>query len=78
MNSDRIYIVDTSNERYPKHHKTIEPMELHDLGLSSPHTTHCIPTGEVMVSTMGDGLTGNGQGQFLMLDGKKDFTVKGS
>lgn len=53
-------------------------MELHDLGLSSPHTTHCIPTGEVMVSTMGDGLTGNGQGQFLMLDGKKDFTVKGS
>lgn len=78
MNSDRVYIVDTSNERKPQHYKTIEPEELHNLGLSSPHTTHCIPTGEVMISTMGDGLTGNGQGQFLMIDGKRNFTVNGT
>ncbi|XP_037039375.1 methanethiol oxidase-like [Bradysia coprophila] len=77
LNSDRVYIVDTSDERQPQHYKTIEPEELHNLGLSSPHTTHCIPTGEVMISTMGDGLAGNGQGQFLMIDGKKNFTVKG-
>lgn len=77
MNSDRIYIVDTSDERYPKHYKTIEPEELHELGLSAPHTSHCIPTGEVMISTMGDGPAGNAQGQFVMLDGKNNFTVKG-
>lgn len=77
LNSDRIYVVDTSDERHPKHYKTIEPEELHELGLSSPHTSHCIPTGEVMISTMGDGPAGNAQGQFVMLDGKNNFTVKG-
>lgn len=77
LNSDRIYIVDTTNERSPKHYKSIEPKVLYDLGLSSPHTTHCLPSGEIMVSTMGDGPNGNSKGQFLVLDGKEDFKVKG-
>lgn len=77
LNSDRIYVVDTSDERHPRLYKTIEPEELHALGLSSPHTSHCIPTGEIMISTMGDGPDGNARGQFVMLDGKNDFKVKG-
>jgi len=31
-----------------------------------------------MISTMGDGPAGNAKGQFLMLDGKKNFTVEGT
>lgn len=77
LNSDRIYIVDTTDERNPKHYKTIEPKELYAMGLSSPHTTHCLPTGEIMISTMGDGPQGNSKGQFLILDGKDNFKITG-
>jgi len=69
--------VDVSEEQVPKLHKTIEPEELHKLGLSAPHTSHCLANGEIMISTMGDGPKGNAKGQFLMLDGK-DFKVKGT
>lgn len=75
--SDRIYIVDMSNDpKAPVLHKTIEAESLHELGLATPHTTHCLPTGEVMISTMGKP-DGSGQGSFLLLDGAKDFKVKG-
>lgn len=76
LNSDRIYVVDVSEETNPTLHKIIEPKELHDLGLSAPHTSHCLPNGEIMISTMGDA-EGNAKGQFLILDGDKDFKVKG-
>jgi len=77
LNSDRIYIVDVSNEKEPKLHKSIEPKELHDLGVSSPHTSHCLPGGQIMISTMGDGPKGNAKGSFLILDANDDFKVKG-
>ncbi|CAL8078988.1 unnamed protein product [Orchesella dallaii] len=77
LSSDRIYIVDVSDEKQPKLHKTIEPEELYKLGLSAPHTSHCLANGEIMISTMGDGKDGNAKGNFLVLDGKNDFKVKG-
>jgi len=78
LNSDAIYIVDTTNERRPTHYKSIQPQQLHALHLSSPHTSHCLPTGEIMISTMGDGPEGNAKGQFLMIDGKRNFSIKGT
>ena len=46
----------------------IEPWEVHAQGVSSPHTTHCLADGNVMISTMGDGKgKGNGKGSFLLL-----------
>lgn len=46
----------------------------HDV--STPHTTHCLASGEVMISTLGDRNDGN-KGDFFLLDGKT-FDVKGS
>jgi selenium-binding protein 1 len=78
LNSDRIYIIDVSDASKLKLHKTIEPEELHKLGLSAPHTSHCLPDGKVMISTMGNGPKGDAQGNFLMLDAKDDFKVVGT
>jgi len=78
LNSDRIYIVDVSEAKNPKLHKTIEPCQLHELGLSAPHTSHCLANGDVMISTMGDGQEGGSKGQFLLLDGNNDFKIKGT
>jgi selenium-binding protein 1 len=79
LNSDRIFIVDVGEDPLcPKLYKTIEPKELHDLGISSPHTTHCLANGFIMISTMGNGPEGLAQGQFLILDSKDDFKVKGT
>lgn len=69
--------MDVSEKKNPKLHKTIEPHELHSMGLSAPHTTHCLANGEIMISTMGDGQEGGSKGQFLILDGNQDFKVKG-
>jgi hypothetical protein len=33
--------------------QVIEPWEVHRLGVSSPHTVHCLPTGDVLISTLG-------------------------
>ena len=57
--------------------KVIEPNELHDAGVSIPHTTHCLPSGDIMISTMGDGPTNNGKGSFVVIDGKT-WKVKGN
>lgn len=36
---------------------------------SYPHTTHCLATGEIMISTMGD-KDENGKGDFVLIDSK--------
>jgi len=60
-----------TDPRNPKLEKVIEPWEVHAQGVSSPHTTHCLADGNVMISTMGDGKgKGNGKGSFLLLDGE--------
>jgi len=71
LGSDRIYTVDVGTDpRNPRLDKVIEPWELHRMGVSNPHTTHCLADGQVMISTMGDGPEGNGKGSFVLLDGK--------
>lgn len=68
LGSDRIYVVDTGkNPRAPTIAKVIEASEMNDLNCATPHTTHCLPTGELMVSIMGDN-EGNGKGDFLLID----------
>jgi selenium-binding protein 1 len=52
--SSRIYIVDTENETKPSIHKTIDADELKKLDLSAPHTVHCLGSGEIMVSCLGN------------------------
>ena len=32
----------------------MEPEELKNLGYSRPHTAHCMKSGDVLISTMGD------------------------
>ncbi|KAF7643505.1 hypothetical protein LDENG_00238240, partial [Lucifuga dentata] len=60
--SSRIYVVDVgTNPRAPKIHKMVEPVELFwKCGLANPHTTHCLSSGHVMISCMGDP-AGNGK-----------------
>ncbi|PAA85915.1 hypothetical protein BOX15_Mlig014905g2 [Macrostomum lignano] len=78
LKSDRIYVVNVGGdcERAPKVHCAVEPAELHKLGLATPHTTHCLASGEIMISTMGDP-KGEGKGAFVLLDGKT-FKTKGT
>ncbi|XP_044258107.1 methanethiol oxidase [Tribolium madens] len=77
FNSDRIYVVDTEkNPRAPTMHKVVEAEEIHRFNCSTPHTTHCLASGEVMISAMGDN-QGNGKCEFILLDGKT-FEVKGT
>lgn len=45
----------------------LEPEVLKSMGVSNPHTTHCLPNGKVMISTMGDE-HGRGKGSFATFD----------
>lgn len=49
--------------------KVLEPEEMHKYGISTPHTAHCLPTGEILISTMGN-LDGDGLGEFFLIDAK--------
>lgn len=67
--SDNVYVLDVGeNEREPKLVKTIDGSELRSVDCATPHTSHCLPSGEVMISTMGDAL-GAGKGEFVLIDG---------
>ncbi|XP_010906171.1 selenium-binding protein 1 [Elaeis guineensis] len=75
--SSRIYVVDTAtNPRAPSLHKVVEPTDIEEkTGLAYPHTSHCLASGEIMLSCLGD-KDGNAEGSgFLLLD--SDFNVKG-
>lgn len=74
--SDRVYFIDTKNEKLPFIKKILEPNEMHKYGLSTPHTTHCSPTGEIIISTMGKP-NGDALGDFLCID-SESLEVKGS
>ncbi|NXI04681.1 SBP1A oxidase, partial [Pachycephala philippinensis] len=73
----------------PFHHQSLENRDLglffqvvnpEDVfwkcGLGYPHTSHCLGSGEVMISTLGDP-AGNGKGGFILLDAET-FEVKGT
>lgn len=75
LGSSRVYIVDTGSDKYaPRLYKVIEPEEVKAKGLSTPHTTHCLASGDVMISCIGDE-TGENSGGFLILDGET-FEIK--
>ena len=57
--------------------KEEEEEEVFAAGCSIPHTTHCLPNGQVMISCLGNGPKLEGKGNFVMIDGK-DWKVKGT
>ncbi|KAK8749338.1 hypothetical protein OTU49_015803, partial [Cherax quadricarinatus] len=67
LGSSRVYVVDITDQRKPKLFKVIEPEVLKSAGVSHPHTSHCLPNGKVMISTMGDA-QGKAKGSFITFD----------
>jgi len=72
--SSRIHIVDTKERRDPEITEVIEPEEVYEQDLSAPHTVHCIPDGEILISMLGDA-DGELPGGFLELN--DDFEIEG-
>ena len=75
--SSRIHILDVADDpRMPRIEKVIEREELvAKTGYTRPHTVHCMPGDNVVVSMLGDA-DGNGAGGFAVLDART-FEVKG-
>lgn len=53
----------------------IDSSEMNAFDCSTPHTTHCLPSKEIMISIMGD-KEGNGKGDFILID-SETLKVKG-
>ena len=75
--SSRIHVLNVADDpRRPRIEKVIEPRELIDkTGYTRPHTVHCMPGDNVVVSMLGD-RDGGGAGGFAVLDART-FEVKG-
>jgi selenium-binding protein 1 len=75
--SSRLHVVNVADDpRRPRIEKVIEPEEvLAKTGYTRPHTVHCMPGDEVVISMLGDA-DGKGAGGFAVLDAKT-FEVKG-
>ena len=75
--SSRIHILDVATDpRRPRIETVIEAEELAEkTGYSRPHTVHCMPGDNVVVSMLGD-RDGAGAGGFACLDART-FEVKG-
>jgi selenium-binding protein 1 len=72
--SSRIHILDISDPRAPRIKDVIEGAEIKEkLGLSAPHTVHCMPGDIVTISMLGDA-DGNAPGGFAVLDAR-DFSI---
>ncbi|KAL8184770.1 UNVERIFIED_CONTAM: Methanethiol oxidase [Gekko kuhli] len=78
LGSSRIYVVDTgTDQRAPRLYAVIEPREVFQkCDLAFPHTSHCLGSGEIMISAIGDP-RGNAKGGFVLLDAET-FEVKGN
>jgi hypothetical protein len=55
--------------------QVIEGELLRALNVATPHTSHCLASGEIMISVMGD-KNGNGKGDFVLIDAHS-LEVKG-
>jgi selenium-binding protein 1 len=75
--SSRFHIVNVADDpRKPYIEKVIEPGEVvAKTGYTRPHTVHCMPGNDIVVSMLGDA-DGNGAGGFAVLDANT-FEVKG-
>uniref|UniRef100_A0A6M2DNM7 Putative selenium-binding protein 1 n=1 Tax=Xenopsylla cheopis TaxID=163159 RepID=A0A6M2DNM7_XENCH len=77
LHSNNIYIIDTGkNPRKPEIFKVVDGKKMLENDVSTPHTTHCLASGQVMISTLGD-RNDNNKGDFFLLDGKT-FDVIGT
>jgi selenium-binding protein 1 len=75
LGASRIHFLDTDDPAKPKLIKTIEKEEIvRKTKLTTPHTVHCLPDGQIMISMLGDA-DGNGPGGFLLLD--QEFKIVG-
>jgi selenium-binding protein 1 len=75
--SSRIHILDVADDPCrPRVERVIEPDELVEkTGYTRPHTVHCMPGDDVVISMLGD-REGGGDGGFAVLDARS-FEVKG-
>jgi selenium-binding protein 1 len=75
--SSRIHVLNVADDpRAPQIEMVIEPEELvAKTGYTRPHTVHCMPGDNIVVSMLGDA-EGNGVGGFAVLDART-FEVKG-
>ena len=75
--SSRLHVVDVASDpRRPRIEKVIEPEEVVEAtGYTRPHTVHCMPGDNVVISMLGDA-DGNGSGGFAVLDART-FELKG-
>jgi methanethiol oxidase len=75
--SSRIHVVNVAEDpRRPRIEKVIEPEEvLRATGYTRPHTVHCMPGDNVVISMLGDA-HGNGAGGFAVLDART-FELQG-
>jgi methanethiol oxidase len=75
--SSRFHIVNVADDpRRPRIEKVIEPDEVvAKTGYTRPHTVHCMPGDNIVVSMLGDA-EGNGAGGFAVLDAQT-FELKG-
>ncbi|XP_074896798.1 methanethiol oxidase-like isoform X1 [Buteo buteo] len=76
--SSRIYVVDVGTDlRAPRLFKVVNSEDVFwKCSLGYPHTSHCLGSGEIMISTLGDP-SGSGKGGFILLDGET-FEIKGN
>uniref|UniRef100_A0AC34QKV2 Selenium-binding protein n=2 Tax=Panagrolaimus sp. JU765 TaxID=591449 RepID=A0AC34QKV2_9BILA len=76
LNSSRIYLINVLDPVNPKIDRIVEKEELDKFDVSFPHTSHCLGSGEIMISTLGDS-KGNNKGDFLLIN-SKTFEVVGT
>ncbi|CAD5113915.1 DgyrCDS3074 [Dimorphilus gyrociliatus] len=78
LGSSRVYVIETAkNPTAPTIHKVVDNKDIFEkCDLGTPHTSHCLANGQIMISAMGDS-KGKAKGGFLLLDGE-DFSVVGN
>ncbi len=55
LRSNRIQIADVADPRTPRLHKIIDSSAIiASTNLTAPHTVHCLPSGQIMLSMLGD------------------------
>ncbi|MGI9356311.1 MAG: selenium-binding family protein [Rhizobiaceae bacterium] len=74
VRSSNINVIDVTDAKNPRHHKTVSGDEIKEkTNLSAPHTVHCLHS-DIIISMLGDA-DGNGPGGFLHLD--QNFDIVG-
>lgn len=68
LHSNRVYVFDVGKDfRKPALYKEIDGSVMLAHGVSSPHTTHCLADGTILISTMGDA-NDEAKGDFIQFD----------